>query len=46
MEIITKQVEMGVADDIKPGYYSFRFLQASSLIKETSTREEFRHLHL
>jgi hypothetical protein len=38
MEIITKQVEMGVADDIRPGYYSFRYLTASSL-KEASTRE-------
>jgi hypothetical protein len=34
MEIITKQVEMGVTDDIRPGYYSFRFRQASSLKRQ------------
>ncbi len=34
MEIITKQVEMGVTDDIRPGYYSFRFLQANSLKRQ------------
>jgi hypothetical protein len=40
MEIITKQVEMGVTDDIRPGYYSFRFLTACSLTIIRVTKDE------